>query len=178
VPEHRLTAKQFGRALRRRLQADVRLFERAALDTVMWGLQRAVALTNERGLVDQREYKDSWSYRRISGGAELGNSAPHAPVIEHGRRPNRPGPPLAPILAWVIRNRGKLGLKLGRRRRNAAGEMAFKDEDQAAAESGAWAIRWKIHKRGSKPHGVLRQVHDEMKPHLRRAAIAALERKW
>ncbi|CAN0449765.1 unnamed protein product, partial [Ectocarpus fasciculatus] len=44
-----------------------------------------------------------WHSRRITGGAEIGNEAPHADAIEYGRRPFRPGPPIAPIRRWVER---------------------------------------------------------------------------
>jgi hypothetical protein len=156
VPEVRLTAAQLEAALRKRFREDIRLIEKAALDTAMWGEQRAVKLTDQAGLVDEGAYRRGWRFRRVRGGAELGNSVPYAPVIEHGRRP---GPPYAPILAWV------------RRKLVANGQVAPDD-----AASVAFAIRASIHKKGSPPRKILARTYDDMVAMFRRTVRQRLAR--
>ena len=94
---------QIGALLRRQLERDRDLVARVALETAQRGLAKAIAETDRQGLVDRGTFKLSWKAERVPGGAELRNDAPYAAVIEYGRRPGRPGPPLAPILAWVHR---------------------------------------------------------------------------
>lgn len=120
--------------LAQRLRADTEIARRAALEAAQRTVADAVRLTNEAGAVDQGLYKLSWTAAAVPGGAEVGNSAPYAAVIEYGRRPGRPGPPLAPILGWVQR---KLGVK------------------GAEAYPVAVAIQRRIHDRGTKPRRIL-----------------------
>lgn len=138
MPRRRVTIRQFGGALRRRVAEDKKAARAAALDTLNRVLAAAVRETNRQGLVDLHLYKNSWKVRPLPDGGEVVNDAPHASVIEYGRRPNRPGPPYAPIYEWVVR---KL---VGN------GEVAPED-----AASVAWAIRNAIHTRGSPPRHVL-----------------------
>ena len=97
------TASGLGAEIAKRLAADTRLVELAALEACQGGLRDVVQTTNKEGLVDQGLFKLSWSAHAVPRGAAVENTAPYAAVLEHGRRPNRPGPPLAPIYAWVQR---------------------------------------------------------------------------
>lgn len=69
---------------------------------------------------------------------QLRNDTPYAGVIEHGRRPNRPGPPLAPIVDWVRRK--MLGMKRPGKRPSATTVHW-----EAEIESIAWAIKQATH---------------------------------
>lgn len=51
--------------------------------------------------VDTGLYAQSWGHKVGPNSVTVGNSAPHAPVIELGARPFTP--PLAPLLAWAKR---------------------------------------------------------------------------
>ena len=192
-----IRARDFARAIEQRLRADTEIVRAAALDTVLWGQRRVVARTNAEDLVDLGAYKLGWSTRRIRDGAELGNSVPYAPVLEYGRRPNRPGPPLQPIIEWVHRKlrgeiRGQyraakalsLGLASG-----VQGSVSFKraamrhTREQFGTERNALAagvlfvamnIRDAIHFRGTKPRRVLRHVYVDMKVRFPRIAKARL----
>jgi hypothetical protein len=157
--EVHIKAKDLSRMLKRRLHQDQQALERVALEVVIRAETAAVTSTNDKGLVDRFTFKNSWEHRQIKGGAELGNTAPYADVIEYGRRPNRPGPPLAPILAWV------------ERKLVANGEVA-PDE----AKHVAILIRQHIHTHGTKPKGVLRGVFAQMKGWFREAARRELAR--
>ena len=152
-------AKDLSRILRKRLRQDIRLLERAALDTAKRGETNAVLLTDQHDAVDRDTFKNSWDTDRISGGAELRNDAPYAGIIEYGRRPGRPGPPLQPILDWVNRKLVPNG-------------VVEPDE----AEEAAKRIRDHIHIHGTKPRGILRETFEEMKIWFRQAARRELSR--
>lgn len=51
--------------------------------------------------VDTGLYAQSWDMTVDELSVTIGNSAPHAPIIEYGARPFTP--PLAPLLAWAKR---------------------------------------------------------------------------
>lgn len=138
MPTVEIPASRFAEFIRERLQRDTDLVRKVALETALRGEAAAVAQTNKVGAVDMGHFKNAWSHRRIPKGAELGNSAPYADVIEHGRRPGRPGPPLAPIEEWVERKLVPNGL------------VEAKD-----AKSVAYAIRRSIHIKGTKPRLIL-----------------------
>ena len=104
-----IKAADFGRAIEEQLREDTGLARRVALEVALRGVSRAVTLTNKAGKVDRGQFKRSWKAIPTPDGAELLNDAPYAGVIEHGRRPGRPGPPLAPIYEWVQRKlRGQI----------------------------------------------------------------------
>ena len=65
---------------------------------------------------------------------------PYAPTMELGRRPGKPGPPLAPIKAWAMR---KLGL-------------SGKELDRAA-----FLIRRKIHVKGTAPRHFFKRARED-----------------
>ncbi len=87
---------------------------------------------------------------------------PYAVVMEMGRRPNQPGPPLDPILDWVQRKFGLSGKK---------------------ADSAAFLVRRKIHRRGIKPRFFFqrarrsKQVRDQAVS-LSRAAVRRARKRW
>ena len=51
--------------------------------------------------VDTGEMASSWDYEEHSKGVDLGNYAPHSPIVEYGSRPFKP--PIRPLLAWAKR---------------------------------------------------------------------------
>jgi hypothetical protein len=51
--------------------------------------------------VDTGLYGQSWNFSSTEESAILGNTAPHAPIIEYGARPFTP--PIGPLLAWAKR---------------------------------------------------------------------------
>lgn len=103
------TAAGFEAMILQQLRGDTETLKVAALETAQRGLYRAVRATNAAGSVDRGQFKRSWRAVRTEEGAELRNDAPYAGVIEYGRRPGRPGPPLAPIYEWVQRKlRGQI----------------------------------------------------------------------
>jgi len=151
---------QIGALLRRQLERDRDLVARVALETAQRGLAKAIAETDRQGLVDRGTFKLSWKAERVPGGAELRNDAPYAAVIEYGRRPGRPGPPLAPILAWV------------HRKLVANGQVQEKDAEEAARD-----IRDKIHFAGSPPHHILTDLVPDLRRWFKTEALRRLKRR-
>jgi hypothetical protein len=157
VAEHVIEFSQLDEVLRREMRKCVHLVEEAALEAVSRGEDLAVAATDAEDLVHMGLYKWSWKHHRIPGGAELVNDAPYAGVIEYGRRPKRPGPPLAPILEWV------------ERKLVARGEV---EPEKALAT--AKRIRALIHQRGTRPRFVLRSTI----PKMRRTFVSECRRRF
>lgn len=190
------TAAKLPAEIAKRIAADVQLARRAALDAALRGVQVAVAATNKAGAVDQGLFKLSWGARPTKRGAALENTAPYAGVIERGRRPGRPGPPLQPIIDWVHRkHRTSVALEVkairslalglaragGRTRRERAervratrkGLGRYENAVNAAVIARAMAIRDAIHARGTKPRFILRGSL----PQVRRFFITAVMRQ-
>ena len=94
----RVDIKDAGRVWER-ANAEVReRIHRGLVSGVLAG-QKVVV---EASPVDTGLYQASWDTRiKSPGNVQLGNSAPHAPVIEYGARPHRP--PIGPLLAWAKR---------------------------------------------------------------------------
>jgi len=143
---------EFGSELTKLMRKRTRQARAAAVGSAQFGAALAVVKTGGENLVDLGGYKNAWKGVRVHNGAEVINDAPYAGVIEFGRRPGRPGPPLAPILAWVES-------KLVR-----GGEVAEED-----ARSVAFAIRAKIHRDGTPPRLVLTGTKRAVTRHFRSA---------
>lgn len=70
-------------------------------DATVAGIARSVPEIVRQSPVDTGLYASSWGFTRTEWGAVIGNSAPHAPIIEYGTRPFKP--PIGPLLAWAKR---------------------------------------------------------------------------
>ena len=104
MPTIEVTPENFGAAIREHLEEFRRqIIMKAALNAVAQGLREALRLTKAEGAIDMGHYSNAFEFRPLPDGAELTNDAPHSGVIEHGRRAGAPGPPLQPILDWVLR---------------------------------------------------------------------------
>ena len=140
----KVSAARFGDAIEKWGENALPMLRAAAYDSCLRGVGQAVELTNKAGVVDRGSYKLAWRAARTREGGHLINDAPYAGIIENGRRPGAPGPPLAPILAWVRRKGLKPLTKTGRKSRR-------KKATDAELEGIAWAIRNSIHVNGTKP---------------------------
>lgn len=140
-----IKATDLERVLRARIRADKQLARLAGYEAALRGVPMATAATEQAGAVDQRHFQRSWDARLRPDGAELINDAPYAAIIEWGRRPGQPGPPIEPIREWVHR---KLVL---------TGQVDAKDADGIA-----WAIRQRIHDRGTPPKFILRGLKRDL----------------
>lgn len=148
MPVVKVDRRNLGNALKAHMRARQRDLEAAALETCHRGVAEAVRLTDEEDLVDLGAYKAGFRVARGATGPELRNDTPYAAVIEWGRRPNRPGPPVSPIREWVRR---KLGL------------------EGAELERVAWKIREAIHRKGTRPRFIMTRVQKSMRGWFREA---------
>lgn len=106
---------------------------------------------------DTGQARAAWDVRRVKGGAELYNTAPHAATLEAGAAPHKP--PLMPILRWVVR---KWGLNLRNLGRPADKKPRRDKRSFESIKEVPWgtylvakSIQEKIEKEGSKPHGMI-----------------------
>lgn len=158
--ERAVPASGFAAAVVQDIAADRRLFLDAALEAALRGVRAAVRRTNEEGLVHMGLFKASWKGERIPDGAEIRNDAPYAAVLEHGRRPGRPGPPLAPILEWV------------QRKLVANGDVTPEDAEHVAV-----LIRNSIHRKGSPAHLILTGLRPDLERWFVQEIRRALNRR-
>lgn len=198
MPE--IAAKDFAAWLSKRLAEDTEIVRKSALEALVRGEAQAVRRTTEVGAVDQGQFRLAWNARARPDGAELRNDAPYAAVIERGRRPGRPGPPLAPIFAWVNRKlRGEIrgNYRFAKRlaiglAKGGPGSRSFKraavayvkaefGPEERGVTAGTWAaamnIRDAIHIRGTKPRWILRDTMRQSKIWFQREAVRRLRAK-
>jgi hypothetical protein len=92
------TPSDYGRRLNEFIN-DVAIPEQRA--AIVRGVARSIPDLVAASPVDTGLYAQSWHFTETERAVLIGNSAPHAPVIEFGARPFTP--PLAPLLAWAKR---------------------------------------------------------------------------
>jgi hypothetical protein len=155
VPVVRVGLNNLGNALREHFRRRQRDLVGTALEVCTWGVAEGVRIADAEDIVDQGLYKAGFRAAPVPNGAVLVNDAAHAQVIEIGRRPRRPGPPIGPIREWVRRKLGLTGAELERR---------------------AFAIRRAIHRHGTPPKYVMFRVHQRMRPRFRAEAERRLGR--
>lgn len=105
------------------------------------GLARSIPDLVAASPVDTGLYANSWAFTADEETAIIGNTAPHAPIIEDGARPFTP--PIGPLLAWAKR--------------------VLKDSSQppdysAEVRGLAFGVRNKIAREGMKPRHILRNA--------------------
>jgi hypothetical protein len=114
------------------------------------GIARSIPGLVARSPVDTGFYANSWTMTANEKSAIIGNTAPHAPVIEYGARPFTP--PIGPLLAWAKR--------------------VLQDPSQPPEYSSrVWAlakgVQNKIEKNGMKPRHILTNAFDMIVDNIR-----------
>jgi hypothetical protein len=130
------TPEQFSAELARKVKSRRREIRDAAYLVALRGVNEGAEVTERLKIVDRATYKQRFKATRTREGATLANDAPHASVIEFGRRPGARQPPTAAILGWVRRKLGKRG---------------------ADAQTTAFLIARAIGRRGLPAHAVFRR---------------------
>ncbi len=100
------TPDEFAAELGRRVSARRKQMRDAAYEVTLRGVHEGAEVTEKLGIVDRGTYKQRFKARRTKTGATLSNDAPHAAVIEFGRRAGARRPPLGSIIGWVSRKLG------------------------------------------------------------------------
>lgn len=163
--EKHIKASELAEQIGIRIELDKASVRRAALEMATYGEAQAVRITDDEGKVNLGQYKDGWGSRSTPSGAEWGNDAPHAPTIEWGRRPLRPGPPFEPIYEWVVKK--------------LVGAPPADGQDPVTADNAeqvAWNIQRAIHRRGTKGREILGQSHKRVLAYGRQAILRELRR--
>ena len=106
MPFIQVEARFFRGALRRKLEKDIRNFNREAMKVARRGAVEGARMATAEGIVDLRAYVAGFKAIRTMHGAEIVNTARHAIFVERGRRPGARMPPFDPILGWVQRKLG------------------------------------------------------------------------
>lgn len=113
---------------------------KACVDAALQAQNLYVRRTRKAKAVDTGRMSQSFKVTPTEDGADLSSDAPYFTVIDQGRRPRAPGPPLGPILQWVLRKRIVGGAERAEVNANAS---LYEQAVQAAQ-----AIRRSIHIRG------------------------------
>ncbi len=108
---------------------------------VIRGLTRSIPDLVKASPVDTGLYAQSWDIQLTKESGTIGNTAPHAPIIEYGARPFKA--PIVPLLQWAKR--------------------VLKDPSQPpqyseAVRRLAYGTQAKIQKEGMKPRSVLQNT--------------------
>jgi hypothetical protein len=97
------TPKAYAKEIKRYARERRKQIKAAALDVAHEGVAEGVLLADALGVMDRGHYKLGFKARATRNGAELRNDAPHAAVIEYGRRPGSRMPPVEAIRGWARR---------------------------------------------------------------------------
>jgi hypothetical protein len=106
--------------------------------------------------VDRATYKRSFRFDDIPGGAVMYNFAPHASIVELGRRPGGRMPPLSVIEDWV-RRKG-IGLRSGPAKKGSK----FQRRTEAELRGIAFVIARQIRSRGLPAHHIIRLASQKL----------------
>ena len=123
---HYVTEKQLSAAMRKEARKAPALLHRAAVRAAHRGKARLVAATDEKGITDMGQYKNSFKVERGPKGepAVLFNDSPHAGIIELGARPHPVSAAgLKALAEWALR---KLDVKDEREAMRVAKAIARK----------------------------------------------------
>ncbi len=115
--------------------------------------------------VDRGVYRRSFHVGNVEGGAVLYNSAPHAPIIELGRRAGGRQPPISVIADWVIRKglfNTRVTKKIGNRIITKTRRARRTPDLMRRARSVAYVIARAIAHRGLPAHRILEIASKEI----------------
>lgn len=165
--------------------------------SVKRGLQSGTSfgrtLLSKKSPVDQGQLKNSWKLIDMAGGArgrsgmiQLVNEAPHAGIVERGARPHKVSQEgIEAIAQWVWRNRNVFARSTGAFSGRASGPVQpgtggrramQRRADMGEATAIAYAIAWKIRRKGQKPTWFVRDSMPRISSMTRREVAHELER--
>lgn len=148
-------------------------------------IAQALVSAEGRGVVDRGTYRRSFKAADVEGGAVLYNFAPHASIIERGRRPGQKMPPVNLIQEWVRRhNLGssfvgpvqravRVRSQLGGKARSVGGRKGAVEAQQRQI---AWLIARAIARRGMPAHHILDRTVEQLTPIVEKKIAEALGR--
>lgn len=98
----RITTKDLGK-FERKFAEDLRANIQIALGDAGPECTKRMRVESA-SVMDLGGYRVGWRYTAAPMQLKIYNAAPHAIFVEKGRKPFSKMPPLAPILAWVLRH--------------------------------------------------------------------------
>jgi hypothetical protein len=122
---------------------------------VVRGIERSIPDLVAASPVDTGQYANSWAFTYDEKRALVGNTAPHAPIIEDGARPFTP--PLGPLLAWAKR---------------VLQDPSQPPDYSEEVRSLAWGVRGKIMKFGMEPKHIMGNMVDTIIENIRLELLA------
>lgn len=134
-------SKELGLNISSRLEE----YKKAVLDACLESLPDLI----EASPVDTGLYAQSWGVEEGESSVTVGNTAPHAPIIEYGARPFTP--PIKPLLDWAKRVLSGQKDANGKPIKTGQPESGYSDEVWALAKG----VQKKIAERGMIPRHVL-----------------------
>ncbi|MFA6166745.1 MAG: hypothetical protein WC700_09020 [Gemmatimonadaceae bacterium] len=187
-----ITISAWPEALKLRTAAVHAAIRAGLVEGAMRCVAIAVKATDDKSVMNIGQYKRSWRSVPTDRGATIENIAPYSGVIEDGRRPNGPPPPIDAIVAWCARKGiyAKPQVSLGSIAGEASGGVKTDEQKAASRVRGegqskhaekilgevgasvrrhadpirraAESIRWSIAKKGTPAMHVLADVMPEM----------------
>lgn len=133
--------KELGRVLGAEVERQLPQLKEATRN----GLLKSIPDLVEKSPVDTGLYASSWQFTETEKTMILGNSAPHAAVIEYGARPFTP--PITPLLQWAKR---------------VLGDPSQPPDYSPEVRSLAYGVRDKIRREGMKPRRVLQNAFPDI----------------
>lgn len=112
---------------------------------VVSGLAKSIPDLVRASPVDTGLYAQSWQFTHDEQSAVIGNTAPHAPIIEFGARPFTP--PIHPLLEWAKR---------------VLGDSSQPPDYSERVRALAYATQRKIQQHGMKPRHILTNMIPEI----------------
>lgn len=111
------------------------------------GREVAIDLARREGHRVRGDYERGFFIKQTPDGATLGNNAPHAAVLEKGRKPGRKPPPVAVILMWM-QEKGLIGKIPGFSvRSHVSMAMKFSKQDKRFSNADRQRIRGQVEER-------------------------------
>jgi hypothetical protein len=167
-----LTPEQLGPAMRREAKKVPTLLVRAGQRAAFRGKARLIAATDEKGITDMGQYKNSFHVQRGARDlpAVLWNDAPMAGVIELGARPHPVSQEgIEAIAAWARRKLGLSQVEVsGPVMKGSGGRKKFaRGVQDDIAMAIAIGIARKIRREGQKPRFVFRDELGNLRKYWR-----------
>jgi hypothetical protein len=152
LPVKTVNMKDFAKELKVTSKKERENFRHATIAGIVKSIPDLVAASP----VDTGLYAQSWDFTETETAIILGNSAPHAAIIEYGARPHTP--PIGALLAWAHRVLNGSGADRGQPLTAAEAKSSgnsplsgYSHQEWALAKS----VQKKIAERGQEPKHVL-----------------------
>ena len=186
MSKHRISIaiEDLGQDLAERIRELPVVIKRGMSSGTMFGR----ALLTKKSPTDQGQLRNSWKLVDFPGGArsrstmtQLVNEAPHAGIVERGARPHRVSQEgIEAITQWVWRNRRsfKLGKVSGPIQRGTKGgrKAVQRASELEQCKGIAFAIVWKIRRKGQAPTWFVRDSMPKISSVTRREVIREIDR--